>query len=88
LGEKAGRSSNSILKQKEVIMSSNVYKKLELTGSSNVSIEDAVQLAVSKAAETVHNLGWFEVTEIRGRINGAQIEAWQVTVKIGFTVDE
>jgi dodecin len=69
-------------------MSSSVYKKLELTGSSNVSIEDAVQVAITKCAETVHNLGWFEVTEVRGRLNGSTIEAWQVTVKIGFTVDE
>jgi dodecin len=69
-------------------MSSNVYKKLELTGSSNVSIEDAIQTAVTKCAETVNNLGWFEVTEIRGRLDGSKIEAWQVTVKIGFTVDE
>jgi dodecin len=67
-------------------MSSNVYKKLELTGSSNVSIEDAVQAAVTKCAETVDDLGWFEVTEIRGRLNGSTIEAWQVTVKVGFTV--
>jgi len=69
-------------------MSSNVYKKVELTGSSSVSIEDAIQTAVKKCAETIHNLGWFEVTEIRGRINGDQVEAWQVTVKVGFTVDE
>jgi dodecin len=68
-------------------MSSNVYKKLELTGSSNVSIEDAVQVAITKCAETVNNLGWFEVTEIRGRLNGSQVEAWQVTVKVGFTVE-
>lgn len=69
-------------------MSSHVYKKIELTGSSNISIEDAVQTAVNKAAESVRNLGWFEVTEVRGRLNGSQIEAWQVTVKVGFTVDD
>jgi dodecin len=69
-------------------MSSSVYKKVELTGSSNVSIEDAIQTAVAKCAETIKNLGWFEVVEIRGRINGAQVEAWQVTVKVGFTVEE
>lgn len=69
-------------------MSSNVYKKVELTGSSSTSIEDAIQTAIKKCAKTIHNLGWFEVTEIRGRINGAEVDAWQVTIKAGFTVDE
>ncbi|MEN4041332.1 MAG: dodecin family protein [Anaerolineaceae bacterium] len=69
-------------------MSSNVYKKVELTGSSSVSIEDAIQTAIKKCAETIYNLGWFEVTEIRGRISGDKVNAWQVTIKVGFTVDE
>lgn len=68
-------------------MSEHVYKKIELTGSSTDSIDDAVRNAVAKASETVHSLRWFEVTEIRGHIDGASVQHWQVTVKIGFTLD-
>lgn len=62
---------------------SHVYTKLELTGSSKVGIEDAVQKAVAKAAETTENLRWFEVTEIRGQIDKQAVAYWQVTLKIG-----
>jgi dodecin len=64
-----------------------VYKKIEITGASPNSIEEAVQHAVARAAETVRNLRWFEVIETRGAINGDQVAEWQVTVKIGFTLD-
>lgn len=69
-------------------MSDHVYKKIEITGSSAVSIEDAVNRAVERAAKTVHNLRWFEVDEIRGHLNNGKVDHWQVTVKIGFTLDE
>jgi hypothetical protein len=65
----------------------HVYKKLELTGSSAAGIDDAVRNAIGKASETIHNLRWFEVSEIRGQIDGATIEHWQVTLKVGFTLD-
>jgi flavin-binding protein dodecin len=68
-------------------MSDHVYKKIELTGSSTISIEDAVERAVSKAAETVHNMRWFEVTETRGYIEEGKVAYWQVTLKIGFTLE-
>ena len=68
-------------------MSEHVYKKIELTGSSKTSIEDAVQNAVAKAAETVHNLRWFEVVDTRGHIEEGKVAYYQVTVKIGFTLD-
>ncbi len=69
-------------------MSDHVYKKLELVGSSRQSIEEAVQNAVSRASKTIRHMGWFEVVETRGHIVGNQIDHWQVTVKIGFTLDE
>jgi flavin-binding protein dodecin len=69
-------------------MSEHVYKILELTGSSTKSIEDAVQNAVVKASKTMRNMHWFEVTETRGHIENGKIGHWQVTVKIGFTLED
>ena len=69
-------------------MSDHVYKKIELTGSSTESIEDAVQNAVQRAAQTVRNMRWFEVIETRGYIEEGSSAYWQVTVKIGFTIDD
>jgi flavin-binding protein dodecin len=68
-------------------MSNHVYKMLELTGSSPTSIEDAVGAAIAKANETVRNLQWFEVTETRGHVQDGKIKHWQVTVKLGFTLE-
>ncbi len=68
-------------------MPEHIYKKLELVGSSTVSAEEAVRNAVAKAALTVRNMRWFEVTETRGHIEDGKIAHWQVTVKIGFTLD-
>jgi flavin-binding protein dodecin len=68
-------------------MSDHVYKMLELVGSSQTGVEDAVQNAVAKAGQTVRNMRWFEVTETRGYIEENKINHWQVTVKIGFTLE-
>ena len=68
-------------------MSDHVYKKLELVGSSTTGIEDAVQNALSLAAQTIRNMRWFEVVETRGHIEDNRINHWQVTVKVGFTLD-
>ena len=68
-------------------MTNHVYKLLELTGSSAVSIEDAVQNAISKAHETVRNVQWFTVCETRGHVAEGRIAHWQVTVKLGFTLE-
>jgi len=65
----------------------NVYKKIELTGASNKSLEDAIDTAIKKASETVRNMRWFEVTEIRGAITGDKTSQWQVSLKVGFTVE-
>lgn len=66
----------------------HVYKTIELVGSSSASMEDAVNNAVRRAAETLRNLRWFEVLETRGHIDNQQIAHWQVRVRIGFTLDE
>ena len=68
-------------------MSNHVYKSLELTGSSATGIEDAVNNAVAKASETVRNMQWFEVTETRGHIRDGKVAHWQVTLKVGFTLE-
>ena len=68
-------------------MSDHVYKKIELTGSSAEGIDDAIRNAIDKASESVHNLRWFEVDEIRGHIDNGQVAHFQVTVKVGFTLD-
>lgn len=68
-------------------MSEHVYKKIEIVGSSQDSIEDAIGNAIAKASETTHSLRWFELGEIRGQIEEGAVAHYQVTVKIGFTVD-
>ena len=68
-------------------MSNHVYKILELTGSSTSGIEDAVSTAIAKAGETVRNMQWYEVVETRGHIQDGKVAHWQVTVKIGFTLE-
>lgn len=65
----------------------NVYKTTEIVGSSTESMEDAVRGAVAKASESLRHLRWFEVSEIRGHIEEGKIQHWQVTVKIGFTME-
>lgn len=69
-------------------MSDNVYKKIEITGSSTSSMEDAVKNAIARAAKTVRQMRWFEVVETRGTIEGDEVGQWQVTVKIGFTLED
>ncbi len=69
-------------------MSDHVYKLIELTGSSTTGIEDAVNNAINRAAKTVRHMRWFEVTETRGHIENGKVNHWQVTIKVGFTLDE
>lgn len=68
-------------------MSNHVYKTLELTGSSPNSIEHAVETAIAKASETIRNIHWFSITETRGHVEDGKIAHWQVTLKIGFTLE-
>ncbi|PPE69352.1 dodecin domain-containing protein [Caldimonas thermodepolymerans] len=69
-------------------MSHHVYKHIELTGSSTVGTDDAIQRAIAKAAQTVRNIQWFEVTEIRGHVAEGKVAHWQVTLKAGFTLED
>jgi flavin-binding protein dodecin len=65
-----------------------VYKTIELTGSSKSGMEDAVNQAIAKASKTMRNLQWFQVTETRGHISDGKVAHWQVTVKVGFTLED
>ncbi len=69
-------------------MNDHVYKIIELTGSSKTSIEEAVSNAVEKASKTVRNMRWFQITETRGHIDNNKVAHWQVTLKIGFTLED
>jgi len=68
-------------------MPDHANKSIVLTGSSATSIEDAVRIAIERAGKTIRNMSWFEVVETRGFVENNQIAYWQVTVKIGFTVE-
>jgi len=69
-------------------MPDHVYKKIEIVGSSPNGFEEAVQNALARAQKTVRNMRWFEVTETRGYIDEGKVGDWQVTLKIGFTLEE
>ena len=69
-------------------MTSHVYKVIELAGSSETSIEDAISTAVEQAGKTVRNMDWFEVVQTRGHIENGKIGHYQVMLKIGFTLEE
>jgi flavin-binding protein dodecin len=69
-------------------MSEHVYKQIELTGSSKTSIEDAIQNAIAKASMTLHNLHWFQIVDTRGYIEQGMVDYWQVTIKLGFRLDD
>ncbi|MCC6208613.1 MAG: dodecin domain-containing protein [Gammaproteobacteria bacterium] len=68
-------------------MSNHVYKLIELTGSSPQGIEAAIENAITRAAKTVRNMRWFEVTNTRGQIENGKIAHYQVTLKVGFTLE-
>jgi dodecin len=69
-------------------MQEHVYKMIELAGSSEVSIEDAIQTAITRASQTLKHLRWFEVMQTRGHVEGGQVRHYQVTLKVGFTLDD
>ncbi len=68
-------------------MNDPVYKLIELTGTSSASMEDAVTQAIARAHKTIKNLSWFQVVETRGNIKEGKVHHWQVTIKVGFTVE-
>ena len=68
-------------------MSDHVYKIVELVGSAPTSIEDAIQGAIARASATIDNIRWFEVLETRGHVEDGKVSHYQVTIKVGFTVN-
>ncbi len=68
-------------------MSEHIYKHISLTGSSTVSSDDAIRAAIARAAKTVRGMHWFEVVETRGHIEDGAVKHWQVTIRVGFTLE-
>jgi flavin-binding protein dodecin len=69
-------------------MTQHVYKVVEIVGTSETSLSDAIERGVTKASESVHHMGWFEVTKISGHLENGKIGHYQVSLKLGFRVDE
>jgi flavin-binding protein dodecin len=69
-------------------MHDHIYKVIELVGSSETSIEDAIQTAIARASKTLKNLRWFQVVETRGQIQDGKVRHYQVTLKVGFTLQD
>lgn len=67
-------------------MPEHIYQKIELTGSSSVSIQQAIENAVAKASESIKTMRWLEVVETRGHIDNGKVAHWQVTIKVGYTL--
>jgi flavin-binding protein dodecin len=69
-------------------MTNHTYKVIELVGSSNIGTDDAIKSAIAKASVTLKNLGWFEVIETRGHIENGKVAHFQVTIKVGFRIED
>ena len=69
-------------------MQDHIYKVIELAGSSETSIDDAINRAIARASKTLHHLRWFEVIQTRGHIEGGKVQHYQVVLKVGFTLEE
>ncbi|GAB0113064.1 dodecin [Acidisoma sp. C75] len=69
-------------------MTDHVYRLIEVVGSSTTSIEDAIAAAIAKASETIRHIRWFQVVETRGQVEEGRVAYYQVTLKIGFSVEE
>jgi flavin-binding protein dodecin len=75
-------------RRQETSMQDHIYKVIELVGSSETSIEGAINSAISRANETIRHLRWFEVTQTRGHVENGKISHYQVTLKVGFTMEK
>jgi flavin-binding protein dodecin len=69
-------------------MNGNIYKQINLTGTSTQSIEDAVNRAIQKASNTVRQMRWFSIEEVRGTLDSRSVAEWQVSIKVGFTLED
>jgi flavin-binding protein dodecin len=72
---------------REAAMDDHIYRVIQIVGSSDKSIDDAIQRAVARASKTLRDLRWFEVVETRGHIEGGKVHHFQVTLKVGFTLE-
>jgi dodecin len=91
-GENVGRNCMPLQvfgqRRQEAAMQDHIYKVVELVGSSETSIEDAIRTAISRASETVRHLRWFEVVQTRGHVENGKVSHYQVTLKVGFTMEK
>lgn len=69
-------------------MADHVYKSLELTGTSSKSSDDAIRTAIGRASKSIRNIKWFQVVETRGHVDAGKVAHWQVTIKVGFTLEK
>ena len=69
-------------------MADHIYRIAEIVGTSPEGVDDAIRNAVTRASQTLRNIDWFEMTEVRGHLAEGQVADWQVTVKIGFRLDD
>jgi hypothetical protein len=69
-------------------MKEHTYKSIEITGRSEVGTDEAMRNAISKASKSIKGMDWFEVVEIRGQIDNGAVHYWQVTIKIGFRLED
>jgi hypothetical protein len=74
--------------REKTIMTEHVYKLVELVGTSGTSVSDAIQNAITRVTTTVRNVKWFEVVQVRGEVKDGKVGHYQVTLKIGFTLDD
>ena len=66
----------------------HIYSVSEIVGTSETSIDDAIRAGVARTSETIRNVRWFQVKEVRGHVDGGKVAHFQVTLKVGFTLDE
>jgi hypothetical protein len=69
-------------------MSDHVYKVVQLVGSSTVGVDDAIRVAITRASKTLKHLRWFKVVEVRGHVEGGAVAHFQVTLEVGFTIED
>jgi dodecin len=75
-------------KRRTALMTDHVYRLIEVVGSSPNSVEDAIQSAIAKASATIRHLRWFQVVETRGQIENGKVAYYQVTLKVGFSLED
>jgi dodecin len=84
---RAALGANGTSELREAGMDDHVYRVIQIVGSSEKSIDDAIRMAVARASKTLRELRWFEVVETRGHIDNGNVEHFQVTLKVGFTLE-